>query len=217
MIFVYRTSVVGPSGTPLSDYEEGDIIKLNEGGSPVEFYVSKHDYESGLNGAGRTLVVRKDVYDNRAWNSTNVNTYATSSIDAWMNSTYKALFPEEIQTAMGTTTFYYTPGNRYNTVTTLERSLFLMSLTEIGKSDTYANTEGSALPIASTLQIVYYNGIAASQYLRTPYKNNSESVYAFGSDHLVGTPKASMSFGSRPAFTLPSTLLFNPDTNEVVA
>lgn len=24
-------------------------------------------------------------------------------------------------------------------------------------------------------------------------------------------------FGSRPAFTLPSTLLFNPDTNEVVA
>ena len=63
MIFVYRTSLVGPSGIPLSDYEEGDIIKLNEGGSPVEFYVSKHDYESGLNGSGRTLVVRKDTYD----------------------------------------------------------------------------------------------------------------------------------------------------------
>ena len=44
MIFVYRTSMVGPSGIPLSDYEEGDIIKLNEGGSPDEFYVSKHDY-----------------------------------------------------------------------------------------------------------------------------------------------------------------------------
>ena len=65
MIFVYRTSMVGPSGIPLSDYEEGDIIKLNEGGSPVEFYVAKHDYESSLNGAGRTLVVRKDCYDNR--------------------------------------------------------------------------------------------------------------------------------------------------------
>ena len=63
MIFVYRTSMVGPSGMPLSDYAEGDIIKLNEGGSPVEFYVSKHDYESGLNGSGRTLVVRKDTYD----------------------------------------------------------------------------------------------------------------------------------------------------------
>ena len=65
MIFVYRTSAVGPSGIPLSDYEEGALIKLNEGGSPVEFYVSKHDYESGLNGAERTLVVRKAVYDNR--------------------------------------------------------------------------------------------------------------------------------------------------------
>ena len=44
MIFVYRTSMVGPSGMPLSDYEEGAIIKLNEGGSPVELYVSKPDY-----------------------------------------------------------------------------------------------------------------------------------------------------------------------------
>ena len=61
MIFVYRTSMVGPSGIPLSDYAEGDLIKLNEGGSPVDFYVAKHDYESSLNGAGRTLVDRKST------------------------------------------------------------------------------------------------------------------------------------------------------------
>ena len=83
--------MVGPSGIPLSDYEEGAIIKLNEGGSPAEFYVSKHDYESGLNGAGRVLVVRKDVYDGRVWDSGNVNAYSGSDLDTWFNGTYKNL------------------------------------------------------------------------------------------------------------------------------
>lgn len=207
---IYISKLFSPISTGISagDIEEGKLVSLNEGGVPVQFYVAKQDYESGLNGAGRTLLVRKDCYDQRQWNSTNVNAYATSTIDAWMNSTYKALFPEEIQTAMGTTTFYYTPGNWNNTVTTLERSLFLMSLTELGHSDSYANTEGSALPIASTLQTVYYNGIAASQYLRTPYKNNTENVYALDYNNLSGTPKASMSFGSRPCFTIPSDFKF---------
>lgn len=34
-------------------------VKLKENGTLVEFYVAKHDYESGLNGSGRTLIVRK--------------------------------------------------------------------------------------------------------------------------------------------------------------
>ena len=39
--------------------------------SGLPFYLAKHDYESGLNGAGRTLFVRKDCYDERKWNSNN--------------------------------------------------------------------------------------------------------------------------------------------------
>ncbi len=34
----------------LSTFAEGSIVKINESGSPVEFYVAKHDYESALNG-----------------------------------------------------------------------------------------------------------------------------------------------------------------------
>lgn len=44
------------SGKPLSQYAEGAIIKINEGGKPAEFYVAKHNYESSLNGNGRTGV-----------------------------------------------------------------------------------------------------------------------------------------------------------------
>ena len=218
MIFVYRTSMVGPSGIPLSDYEEGDIIKLNEGGSPVEFYVSKHDYESGLNGAGRTLVVRKDCYDSRAWNSTNVNAYASSSIDTWFNGTYKALLDPSIQEAIGTTKFYYTPGNGNNTVSTLERAVFGLSLAELGKSSTSANVEGSALPIASTLQIAHLNGSTSGQWTRSPnIKNTLSPIYLYVDGSVFDNYAATSKIGSRPAFTLPSTLLFNPDTNEVVA
>lgn len=54
------------TGTPLSDIPEGTLVKINESGSPVEFYVAKHDYETGLNGAGRTLLVRRYCYDNMA-------------------------------------------------------------------------------------------------------------------------------------------------------
>ena len=38
---------------------------------------------------------------------------------------------------------------------TLERAIFALSLTELGQSHTYVNTEGSALPIASTLRIAH--------------------------------------------------------------
>ena len=44
------------SGLPLSDLPEGSRVAINE---------------SGLNGAGRTLFVRKDCYDERKWNSNN--------------------------------------------------------------------------------------------------------------------------------------------------
>lgn len=216
MIFVYRTSVVGPSDIPLSDYAEGDIIKLNEGGSPVEFYVAKHDYESGLNGAGRTLAVRKDTYDDRVWDIGNVNAYASSDLDAWFNGTYKNLLDPAIQTAIGMTKFYYTPGNGNWTVRTLERAVFALSAKELGRSASGVNVEGSALPIASTLRITYRNGIDTTQWTRSPNPDVTDSAVHLNSNGLIRFEYCDRSRGSRPVFTLPSTILINPDTNEVV-
>ena len=217
MIFVYRTSMVGPSGIPLSDYEEGAIIKLNEGGSPVEFYVSKHDYEPDLNGAGRTLVVRKDCYDIRAWHSSTVNAWASCSMRSWLNSTYKALLDADIQEAMSTTTYRYTPGNGSWSVGTRSDAVFLLSATELGKSESWFNVEGSALPIASTLQVAYRNGSATNQWTRSPNTTGTYgAIFLYSNGNANGISCAAIN-GSRPAFTLPSTLLFNPDTNEVVA
>ncbi len=54
----------------LSKVKEGDVVNLPEGGVMVPFHVAKIDYESGLNGAGRTLLVRKYIYDKRQWHDT---------------------------------------------------------------------------------------------------------------------------------------------------
>lgn len=203
---------------PLSTITPGAILYLNESGSPVPFYIAKHDYESGLNGAGRTLVVRKDCYDMRDFSNSN-NAYANSSLDSWLRNTYLKLLDANIQAAIGTTKFYYTIGNGNNTVTTLQRAVFQLSLTELGKSYYYANTEGSALPIASTLQIAYRNGSAVTQWTRTPSTSDSYSVCCLYFSGDASSDNDGTSYGSRPAFTLPATtaVVANPDGTYTLA
>ena len=204
-------------GIPLNTITPGAILYLNESGRPVPFYIAKHDYESGLNGAGRTLVVRKDCYNDRVFG--NNNAYANSALDSWLCNTYLKLLDANIQAAIGTTKFYYTIGNRNTTVTTLQRAVFLLSLTELGKSASDANTEGSALPIASTLQIAYLNGSAVRQWTRTPYTPSDASFYFLDTSGNVRTSLYISSYGSRPAFTLQGTLGLaqNPDGTYTLA
>lgn len=206
--------------TTLGNKSTGSIIKLKENGTLVDFYVAKHDYESDLNGAGRTLVVRKDTYDDRVWDSGNVNTYASSDLDSWFNSTYKNMLDADIRSLIGTTKIRCPPGNGNITVGTgtgnitvgtLERAVFALSLTELGQSHTFADTEGSALPIASTLRIAYRNGSPTTQWTRSAHTGFTSSIWWLNSDGGVGSGASSNSRGSRPAFTLPSNLYVGDD------
>ena len=182
--------------TTLGNKSTGSIIKLKENGTLVDFYVAKHDYESSLNGAGRTLVVRKDCYDNRVWDNGNVNAYASSDLDSWFNSTYKNMLDANIRSLIGTTKIRYTPGNGNNTVGTLERAVFALSATELGKSESWFNVEGSALPIASTLQVAYRNGSATTQWTRSPYTVNTNYAVCLSSNGVVNYNSCSFSSGS---------------------
>lgn len=197
--------------TTLGNKSVGSIVKLKENGVLVDFYVAKHDYENGLNGSGRTLVVRKDCYDTRQWHTSNVNAYATSAIDTWLNSTYKNLLDADIRGVIGTTKIKYTPGNGNTTVGTLERAIFLLSVTELGRSTSYANTEGTALSIASSLQIAYLNGSAVVQWTRSPRTGYTDYACCLLTGGDVSGSYCSGTYGSRPAFTLPSTLSVSDD------
>ena len=197
--------------TTLGNKSVGSIVKLKENGVLVDFYVAKHDYENGLNGSGRTLVVRKDCYDTRQWHTSNVNAYATSAIDTWLNSTYKNLLDADIRGVIGTTKIKYTPGNGNTTVGTLERAIFLLSVTELGRSASYANTEGTALSIASSLQIAYLNGSAVVQWTRSPSTGSTSDACCLYTSGGVSGGSCNNTSGSRPAFTLPSTLSVSDD------
>lgn len=219
------------SGKPLSEYPHGSIVYLNENGSPVAFYVAKHDYESGLNGAGRTLLVRKDAYDKRMYDvstdglGTN-GFFDESDIFVWLNGTYKSLLDATVQTAIGKTKFYFTDwdANKYKKIlSNMSSSVFLLSYTELGGTNQpAANLEGSVLPISNTLKISYYNGTAVNQWTRS-LDTFGNYIFYFkpnGTYDLImtnGIPDGSTKAGnfySRPCFTLPSSSLFDSSTNE---
>ena len=199
-------------GLPLRDIATGQTVKLNENGSLVEFYVSCHNYESSLNGEGRTLLVRKELYGDIKWNTSQYNAYSGSNIDTWFNGTYKNLLDSNVQDAIGTTTFSYTPGGGNNTVSSLTRSIFALSLTELGKSHSYANIEGSALPISSVLLIAYKGGSADQQWLRTPYKSSQYASFYVDINGSYTNGNPTSLFGARPCFTLPGKAKFDEKT-----
>lgn len=198
-------------GIALADIAEGGIVKLNENGSPVEFYVAKHDYESALNGTGRTLLVRKGCYKEGVWQNPYKNDYATSSVNSELNTTYKALLDADVQNAIGATKFYYSKYADFG-IATLSRSVFILSVTELGKTVSMANVEGSALPSASVLQIAEFDGAAATQWTRSPYTGSGTHVFYLDTSGSAGNEFSNNDRGIRPCFTLPATAIFDEET-----
>lgn len=198
-------------GIPLSTITPGAILYLNEYGSPVPFYVCKHDYESGLNGAGRTLLVRKDCYDKRIFDSRS-KIFAGSSIDTWLNGTWIKLLTLDVQSAAGTTKIYYYDGSKKKAVTT--RAVFLLSTAEFGYSN-YADTDGEPLDSAvrKLLSTAYYGGNSVGQWTRTPATWTQKDVYVIMPSDYSTHMLCNDSYGVRPAFTIPSTfpVIQNPD------
>ena len=205
--------------TTLGSKAEGSIVKIRENGVLVDFYIVKQNYESGLNGAGRVLMVRKDCYDQRQWSSSNINAFGSSTICAWLNDTYKNLLDSSIRTAMGTTKFYQNLGN-YNSdgTRTLDRSVFLLSGTELGQTHDFLATEGTALPskVINLLRIAYKedNSTGCAQWTRSPYTDDTNRAWYLSAAGVLYYNSSMGKCFSRPAFTLPSSL-YVMDSGEV--
>ena len=77
-------------------------------------------------------MVRKDADTTGNWNVWETNTYNGSTIDTWMNGDYKNRFSETVKTMMGSTTIPYTIGGGDYSLSQITRSIFALSLTELG-------------------------------------------------------------------------------------
>lgn len=140
----------------MSDMSDGSIVKVLEGGKYIDYIIAARNYESGLNGAGGTLFVRKEMLCVPAWNNTAVNAYSGSTIDTYINDNFKNALSSYVQSKIRRTKFYYTPGNGNKSLSTLSRDVFLLSAKELAYNDSYngqmwgkgCNGEGTLLPTA---------------------------------------------------------------------
>ena len=207
--------------TPLAELPEGSIIKLNEDDAPVEFYIAEHNYESDLNGAGRTLLVRKDCYALHSLAYNHGNYFPDTTLYRVLNGAYKVKLDSSVRIAMGTTSFktvrtYKSPINSsiLGEMTTVSAAVFTPSKTEINNSLNYNLSEGTQLPISDTLKIALFNGEAVNWITRSSSQLNAVYIVtSSGSVSSVYYQQTSGNYYMRPVFTLPETMEVDGDFN----
>lgn len=211
----------------LSSKAIGSTIKLKVNGSARNFIVVHQGkpssvYDDSCNG---TWLLMQDIYENRAWHSSNTNDYANSTIHSYLNSTFLNLFESNIKNAIKQVKLPYRKGSGTSTTVTsgsngLSAKIFLLSATETsfdfsympsGEGAELAYFKGCADNSSDSKRVAYLNGSAAIWWLRSPYCGGFGGALYVVSDGDWFGGNCSGSCGVRPALILPSTLLVSDD------
>lgn len=224
----------------IKDLAIGDgYVYLMEDDAKVKFYALRHNYESSLNGRGRTMFCRESPATSGIHTTSKKANYRVNDNDedTWYKNTYVNKFSDEVRNLIGTTKYY----GQYTSVSingldsptgtvldsgTYESSFFPISAAELGASN---RSDGSALSSAaisriSSIQTRYGNGIwtrspsttLTDKYNGVPgviyyYANSLYISSASGSDIVTGEGTYGSSYGYLPCFTLPETLYIDRD------
>ena len=211
----------------LSSKAIGSTIKLKVNGSARNFIVVHQGkpssvYDDSCNG---TWLLMQDIYENRAWHSSNTNDYANSTIHSYLNSTFLNLFESNIKNAIKQVKLPYRKGSGTSTTVTggsngLSAKIFLLSATEAsfdfsympsGEGAELAYFKGCADNSSDSKRVAYLNGSATFWWLRSPYCGSSNDALYVNSRGGWNGDGCSRSNGIRPALILPSTLLVSDD------
>lgn len=178
------------------------IVYLKEENRMIPFYVVKHDYESGINGPGRTALLRKDILEKRWWHNDTTNGYMSSSLDMFLTSDYLPRFSATLQEAISRTKFYITRGRGSSELLTHERSIFIPSLAEYGRSSASANEEGSDFTQGQPYAIAMLDGVQVKHWTRTCVNTVNSGAFNFTETGSVEIGTTTDHLGIRPMFTL---------------
>lgn len=209
----------------------GSIVKLKVNGTATEFIVVQQGkpgsmYDESCNG---TWLLMKDIYENRVWQSGNVNKYESSDIHSYLNSTFLNLFDSNIKDAIKQVKIPYRKnggqsGTDQNGANGLSCKVFLLSGYEIGwttSDNDYFPEDGAKLSYfesgtgssANSKRIAKLNGSAANWWLRSPCNLRTSLVLLALANGDYGYTNAPDSYGIRPALVLPSNLLVDDSGN----
>lgn len=224
----------------IKDLAIGDgYVYLMEDSTKVKFYALCHNYESGLNGMGRTMFCRESPATSGMHIGHGGYSYSVNDNieDTWYKNTYVNKFSDEVRNLIGTTKYigqhvrmsYTQTGDPSKPVIdsdTYESSFFPISTAEVGGS---AFSDGSALSSAAISRIVsirtrYGSGIwtrspswtltgnSTSGFPRRYYYANGQYISsASGSSLSTAEGTYGSSYGYLPCFTLPETLYIDKD------
>lgn len=211
----------------LSTKAVGSTVKLTVNGKAREFIVVHQGkpssvYDESCNG---TWLLMKDIYENRVWQSGNINKYESSDIHSYLNNTFLKLFDSNIQGAIKQVKLPYrknggSGGTTQQGANGLPCKIFLLSAPEVHYEHSYIDSgEGAVLSYfascvtnnADSKRVAYLNGSAAYWWLRSPRTGDANYVWGVFTNGNCDYYSASYSGGIRPALVLPSTLLVSDD------
>ena len=196
----------------------GSIVKIKVNGAAKDFIIVHQGlpssaYDASCNGV---WVVMKDIYTTMKWDGSN-NDYLNSDMTAYLNGTFISLIDADIRNAIKQVKIPYTNYSNNNVMSGsngLSCKVFLLSGTEVGFSGvSYMNTEGAKLSYfnSASKRIAYNGSSAAIWWLRSPYTYRTGHVWGVSTDGSYSNYWCDDSYGVRPAFILPSTLVVSDD------
>lgn len=216
-------------GTKLSALGVGKSVFANVGGVRKEFLVVHQGLPSNLYDAScnGTWLLMKDIYENRQWDSSNVNKYESSDIHTYLNNTFLNLFESNIRDVIKQVKIPYrknggSGGQNQSGANGLSCKVFLLSGYELGWTNinlSYFPVDGAKLDYftassgGDSKRIAYLNGSAVSWWLRSPNIINTRNVLGVSYNGSYTGGEASVSYGIRPALILPSDALVDDEYN----
>lgn len=199
----------------------GSIVKLKVNGTAKEFIVVHQGKPSSIydDSCTGTWLLMKGIYEDRQWNSSDVNKLESSTIHAYLNSTFLNLFESSIKDAIKQVKIPYhknggSGGSDQSGANGLLCKIFLLSGYEVGltksnnsgfpvdgaKLDYFDSGDGTS---ALKKRIANLNGMASYWWLRSPQDSNTKYVWFIYSDGTYYNARASIQYGIRPALVLP--------------
>ena len=215
--------------TTIGTLAVGKTITLNVNGAAKEFVVVHQGKPSSLydDSCNGTWLLMKDIYENRVWQSGNINKYENSDIHAYLNSTFLNLFGSNIKDAVKQVKIPYRKnggpgGTDQSGANGLPTKIFLLSGYEVG----WTTSDNSDLPVdgakldyftassgGNSKRIANFNGSASSWWLRSPYIKDTSNVWTVYPNGSLDVRGASAPNGIRPALILPSTFAVYTDSS----
>lgn len=202
----------------------GSKVQLKLGGVKKNFIIVHKGKPSSLydDSCNGVWLLQEDIQETRQWQSTNVNKLESSEIQAYLNSTYLALFDANIQAQIKQVKIPYrqnggSGGTDRSGANGLSCKIFLLSAREVGFSDTYIPNDGAKLDYfnsgngTDTKRVAKYNGSATVWWLRSPHTNHTGDVWYVNSGGQFNNGYADFTCGVRPALVLPTDLLVSDD------